>query len=566
MMRSLVYLLVSILWLGCTSSDGTGTGGTGGDGPPDCDDQVTETGGQAKNPFLADSAYPLPHRDSAQQDSTVVEGPVGPTKTLTETELNHQQIGPGHFGAYLTGPYDDCRRVYWSNGADRIVKLDHATLEVLAEFPLDRFPLATDEQMNEDIALLDALTCDGGVDTQDCVDLQAHAVNLAFKYLQGIAGVYAMVDKDNTLYVGGTGQLVAYGDAVVGDPDSDIEVKRVWDIPDDGSVPGDLVGFNMTYDGWIILVTDLGAMVALSRDFTEIHSIMLPFSEEAPAYNQMVADLGLRGFNWIRNPTAVGEDGGIYVASADHISRVVWTGEELSLDAEDGAWTVRYSNSLEFGTGATPSLIGFEEDEDKFVVITDGDALMNMTYFWREEVPADWEQLPGTLSARVAGKLPVNFGDDELEAAQSEQSVVVAGYGAVVVNNVPRNVPETAQGQVVRLYSSYLGNEMLFQPFGIQKFEWDPEARELQEAWANPNISSPNSVPIISRSANMVYTVGARNGDWTLEGIDFTTGESAFHYVLGSARYNSLFGGVTLDQEGRVVYGNPFGKTRLDVE
>jgi hypothetical protein len=142
---------------------------------------------------------------------------------------------------------------------------------------------------------------------------------------------------------------------------------------------------------------------------------------------------------------------------------------------------------------------------------------------------------------------------------------VVAGYGAVAVNNEPRNVPASAPTQAIRLYASYLGNEPLFQPFGVQKFEWNPETRTLEEAWANPELSSPNAVPFISRSSNLVYTIGARDGGWTLEGIDFTTGESAFHYVLGSARYNSLFAGTTLDQEGRVVYGNPFGKTRIEV-
>jgi len=40
---------------------------------------------------------------------------------------------------------------------------------------------------------------------------------------------------------------------------------------------------------------------------------------------------------------------------------------------------------------------------------------------------------------------------------------------------------------------------------------------------------------------------------------------SSFHYVVGGARYNSLFSGIQLDQEGRIIYGNPFGKLRLDV-
>ena len=61
----------------------------------------------------------------------------------------------------------------------------------------------------------------------------------------------------------------------------------------------------MTFDGWIILVTDEGALVALSRDFSEVRTIMINESEDAPAHNEMVAEAGLRGFNWIRNPMAI---------------------------------------------------------------------------------------------------------------------------------------------------------------------------------------------------------------------------------------------------------------------
>jgi len=527
------------------------------------------------NPFLADSIYAIPHGDSAQQDSTQRSGPEGPTKTLSDEERNYQQIGPGHFGIYISSPYPNGRRVIWSNGADRIAKLDHDTFAVLAEFavkPMDQWP--TDEQIDEAIEVLDSNDCSEGVDSESCRTLRQTSTTLAAQYLQGLDGVYAMLDKDNTLYVGGRQQVVAYGDVDEGNPDSEIEIKRTWNIPTDGSVPGKLVGFNMTFDGWIVMVTDLGALVAMKRDFQEIRIAMLKFSEEAPAHNAWVDELGLRGQYWVRNPMAVDNDGSIYVASADHMHRVMWMKDEedFSLDEEGGAWTVPYSNVRDeeagrggLGTGATPSLIGFGQDEDKFVVITDGDALMNMTYFWREEIPEGWQQLPNALSDRAAGKLPANFGNNQLEFAQSEQSVVVSGYGSIVVNNEARNVPEDTPTQAVRLYASFLGAEPLFQPFGMQKFEWDPKARVLREAWANPNLSSPNSVPYISRESSLVYTVGARDGLWTLEGVDFCSGGSSFHYVVGGARHNSLFSGVHLDEEGRIIYGNPFGKLRLDV-
>ena len=39
--------------------------------------------------------------------------------------------------------------------------------------------------------------------------------------------------------------------------------------------------------------------------------------------------------------------------------------------------------------------------------------------------------------------------------------------------------------------------------------------------------------------------------------------DAAFHYVVGSSRHNSLGAGITIDEEGRIVYGNIFGKTRI---
>jgi hypothetical protein len=135
-----------VLATACSTAGSTGGSG----GTPVCDDGVGGSGGPPKNPFLADSNYAIPHGDSARQDSTKLAGPTGPTKTLSDSERTYQQVGPGHFGAYISSQYEDCRRVLWSNGADRIAKLDHTTFEVLTEFPIkpmEEWP--TDEEMDQ---------------------------------------------------------------------------------------------------------------------------------------------------------------------------------------------------------------------------------------------------------------------------------------------------------------------------------------------------------------------------------------------------------------------------------
>jgi hypothetical protein len=64
----------------------------------------------------------------------------------------------------------------------------------------------------------------------------------------------------------------------------------------------------------------------------------------------------------------------------------------------------------------------------------------------------------------------------------------------------------------------------------------------------------------------MVYLIGARDNQWTLEAMDWSTGESEFHYVIGGQRYNPMFSGTLLDEEGRIHYGTPWGRVRLNPE
>ncbi len=88
-------------------------------------------------------------------------------------------------------------------------------------------------------------------------------------------------------------------------------------------------------------------------------------------------------------------------------------------------------------------------------------------------------------------------------------------------------------------------------------------ARELREAWVNTEVSSPNSVPYVSQGADLVYTCGTRNGQWTIEALDWTTGGSVGSWTLGNSRFNTLGAGVHLDDDGRLLFGSIFGKTRL---
>ena len=500
-----------------------------------------------RNPFLADSVYALGHGDSAQQDALAVPGPSDPGPVLDASEIRYAPVGPAHFGAYTSSPYPDGRRVLWSNGLDRIVKLDFETFEILATRWVAGARRWTETEADASIARFD--------DSNEGVFATWRAFRDASK-LRDLSSVYTVLDVDNTYFIADkTGAITAYADADPTDPAAPIVEKAVFRFPE--PVTGSTVGMNMTFDGWLIVPTEHGYVVAVSRDLKEHRVIRLRHSEGAEEKATRAP-----GYGWVRNGVAIDESGGLYIASQEHMHKVVWTGDRLSTDAADGAWTARYLNGWGHGSGATPSLMGFG-DEDRFVVITDGEPLMNVVLLWRDAIPDDWKTLAGAPDRRIAGMLPADMGDPELQEIQSEQSVVVAGHGALVVNNVPRNVPWYLPSRAATLLISYLGSEPRHQPHGVQKFEWDPASRSLRNAWVNRDVSSPSCVPVVSYPSDRVYLIGARDDRWTLEALEWRDGRSAFHTVIGGQRYNPLFSGTLIDEVGRIHYGTPWGRVRL---
>lgn len=109
-----------------------------------------------RNPFLADSSYPIGHGGSAQQDALLVEGPADPGPALAAGEIQYAPVGPAHFGAYTSSPYPDGRRVIWSNGLDRIVKVDFETFEVLATYWVPGARRWTEAEADASIARFDS--------------------------------------------------------------------------------------------------------------------------------------------------------------------------------------------------------------------------------------------------------------------------------------------------------------------------------------------------------------------------------------------------------------------------
>jgi hypothetical protein len=498
-----------------------------------------------RNPHLADSSQPLPHGDPAQQDATPVAGPMDVSRKLEESELRYQHLGPGHIGGFTSSPYADGTRVLWTNGVNGLYKLNAKTLEIYDYIPSQVASQWTRAHAEDSISLLDK---------DNSLKSLPRAIEDAMA-LQDLSGVYGLVGANYWMYIANKdGSITAYGDRVEGDPSSAIEEKARFQMPEEAA--GSTLGMNMTYDGWIVLPTTDGWLVAVSQELSEYRLARLSNPTGESTETQRV------GYGWVRNSLTLDPEGGIYVASRNHMHKIIWNGDGFSSDSADGAWVEPYPNDLGVGTGSTPSLMGFG-NEDQFGVITDGNKLMNVVLFWRNEIPEDFEQLPGAPSRRIAGMQPASMGPLKLEAVQTEQSVVVAGYGAFVVNNTPNNIPEGLPPNGHGLLTGALGSNPGHQPFGVQKFEWNPRAREFNIDWVNTEVSSPNGVPYVSLATNHVYFIGARDNQWTLEALDWDSGESTFHYVIGGQRYNSQYSCPVPDEMGGMMWGTTWGRARM---
>ncbi len=511
-----------------------------------------------RNPFLADSQNAMAHGRPDQQDNVAGRGPEGPTEVLDpndSSQIQYTWLGPCHFGGLTSGVYPDGGRVIWSNGRQNIAKLDYDTLELLVDHELvdgeGRTPIAELEKNLE------------GLDKLEGAAAIEHAIGLSARFMTGLDGVYALLDCDHTLFLGRRDHAVAYIETDPSERGSQIVERGRWYKPD--HIKGFFVGMNMTFDGRLVMTTDHGWVVILARDFSEYCALQVQGgAEQAAEYCAMRAEeRGHTGYGWVRTSVCVDDNNGIYVSSNDHHHKLRWTGTEITDAAAQGCWTVPYRNGGGCGSGTTPSLMGFGPDEDRFVVIGDGDDVVNITLIWRDEIPDGWEQLPGAPHRRIAGIGPADMGDPELSEIKTEQSITVSGYGAMTVNNEPAFVPDSFPGSARRMLTFMLGHKPEYQPYGMHKYEWDPVARALRQAWVNHDVSSPNSVPFVAQASNIVYTCGVRDRRWTIEAIDWSTGRSLFHYVLGTSQFNTLGAGVTIDEDGRLLFGSMYGKTRV---
>jgi len=150
----------------------------------------------------------------------------------------------------------------------------------------------------------------------------------------------------------------------------------------------------MTYDEYLAIAMP-GFIAVMDRDFGNIQFIYL----ECEA---------------VDNGISADNEGGIYGVTSKYMREVTRDGERLSDDEADGAWKSEYDyapnpGAFSRGSGNTPALMGFGRDDDKLVVLADAGEQISVIAFWRDEIPQDFKQKPGTKSRRIADQLPLTI-------------------------------------------------------------------------------------------------------------------------------------------------------------
>lgn len=479
------------------------------------------------NPYLASSLYAITHFDSSQSDST----PYGPPRGVFTVDPTMEPIVYGGPVNIITLASTN-KNYMWEVGSDRVSYVNVAgkkwtavaKYEALAEASNNILPAVPNKNFST-------------FGKSSAVGMNVTSMNSSLKSLFGEYysyrfgnGVYSVVDNENVLYTNYGKSLYAFALKDPNNPSKGITKRYVIedvltaiqgnDYPDNAR----LFGLSMTYDGHLIITFSNGVAV-IDRDLNTSSTSFYRFNDT----------------EYLSNSIAVDENNGIYAASDSIMHKLVWTGTNISDDEADGAWSQEYTNSgtelppiikVGVGTGSTPTLMGFGDGEDKLVVITDGAKRMNLTAFWRDEIPEG--------SQRIAGQIPVTCGlSNDTEWIQSEQSVVVYGYGAFVVNNIPENVSSEIAGQNKILQVSLMG-PAYNTSYGAERFEWNSSTNEWSSVWTRSDVSSTSMVPINSQSGNMALINGYRpEYGWEVLGLDWDTGETVHQTIFGDVNFGN---------------------------
>ena len=509
----------------------------------------------AANPWLAKSAYPISHHNSGQTDSTPVDGPrvgkqLGLKDVQTVTLLWCSAPTYKHLGEDTV--------VIASNPLGLIkIRATGDDFSLVSSVPYpgreDVHTEGSDAKIQEVMADIDEKRRkkqDGRLLLNSW--LMYYKLNVNMRTMP--SGAYAVIDKDGYHYTNfDKHNLVkSFDNNRVDAPLLPVKhANIVSQLPTEVAEGIDVIlGITMTYDGHIVAAAT-GAVLVVDRELQVVDYVTFPGE-------------------WVENSIAVDENNGIYVVTSKNMHKLVWNGSQLSQAADDGAWSSPYEvmpegeaksrGAASHGSGTTPALLGFGDDEDKLVIISDGSPEgANIVAFWREDIPADFKQKPGTLTRRIADQIRFTLSDTTVEA-----SPVAYNNGVLVVNST---YPEPGPIPGDLISSAFLSGTTRDAPRGIQKYDWLSDENRFEKSWTIDHIDNTDWMPpAVSTSNGLVYIANKRDNIYEYLAADWESGEikATWRFPNDSVLYNT-WGGITVFlEDGDFLLGGFFSVKRFN--
>lgn len=497
-----------------------------------------------RNPYLAQEHYSITHFNSAQTDAfpfAVADG----TFTATPDECEGKWSGPVNLMTLSSTSPD----YMWGMSSDRVsyIKVSGGGFHLVAEHELPSVALKPEADLRKLVAPYSSY--------DDLADAAKSVLGQQPQFVM-MCGNYVLCDKDNYAYTNAVTTLLRYKLADSGNPAAGIEIDAKLNMTPYLHGSFTLMGVSMTYDGYLV-VAGKQSISIVARDLSQVvDTYVLPTDQT------------------LSNSICVDDKNGIYLASGNVaeggkglMQKIVWTGSRLSTDEADGAWQAAYdggpyapSIKMGYGTGSTPTLMGFGDDEDKLVVITDGAKQMKIVAFWRDNIPADATPAD-PANPRIADARTITCGLADAEWVQSEQSVVCAGYGAFVVNNV-RQMPMEIHDKIIGVLAI---GPILEPASGVERLEWEPGSNRWKSVWTRADVNSVSMIPSVSTAAGMVFINGySKAAGWEVAGLDWDTGATRHRTVFGrSNRGNGAYAIIQYMPDGDLLFNSVCGPFRV---
>lgn len=165
-------------------------------------------------------------------------------------------------------------------------------------------------------------------------------------------GAYAFLSAEDVYFIAGESYIAAYTNKNQSDPESPIVLVKKFDIPNLHS-DEHLVGLSLTFDDYMVYVTNYGKCGVLSKDFKfQSNVVQLPGLDEVQHKSRMVS-----------NSFALDKNGGIYIVNSMFMNKAQWDVKSKNVTL---IWSTRYHDVEQEiywgrfgpGSGASPTLMG----------------------------------------------------------------------------------------------------------------------------------------------------------------------------------------------------------------